>query len=212
MLSFRLFNIPIHVHPWFWITLAIIGGGLGANDSLSMLLVVMFVLAGFISILIHELGHALMIQRYGLPTDIHLIAFGGFARYPSGQLNRKQSFLVTATGPAIQFTLGLIGLIALRLVPFPEGSLLGYMVYYLTSVSLFWSLLNCVPIHPLDGGQMLAAIMGPQRMSTVHLIGVICSVVLGIFAYVVLGAIIIAIFMGLFAYQNWQLYSAAKSN
>lgn len=106
MFSFRLFNIPVHVHPWFWVTLALIGGGLRANDTLSMLLVVMFVLAGFISILVHELGHASMIRKYGLPTEIHLVAFGGFARYPSGQLNRKQSFLVTAAGPGIQLALG----------------------------------------------------------------------------------------------------------
>ncbi len=56
MLSFNLFGIPVRILPWFWITMALIGGGLGANDSLSILLVLVFILAGLISILVHELA------------------------------------------------------------------------------------------------------------------------------------------------------------
>lgn len=90
MLRFRLFNIPVFVHPWFWLTLALIGGGLRANDTTALIEVAMFVLAGFVSVLVHEFGHALMIKKYRLPTEVHLVAFGGFARYPAGHLNRKQ--------------------------------------------------------------------------------------------------------------------------
>ena len=206
MFSFRLFNIPVHVHPWFWVTLALIGGGLRANDTLSMLLVVMFVLAGFISILVHELGHASMIRKYGLPTEIHLVAFGGFARYPSGQLNRKQSFLVTAAGPGMQLALGALVLLILTIVPVPQGSLLRSLLGYLVLVSLFWSVLNCLPISPLDGGQMLAAILGPQRIHLVYLIGLVTSVAIGLAAFFLLKAWILLIFMGFFAYQNWQQF------
>lgn len=209
MLHFRIFNIPVHVQPWFWITLALIGGGLGANSSYTMLLVAMFVLAGFISVLIHELGHALMIRKYGLPTEIHLIAFGGLATHPAGVLNRKQSFLVTAAGPGIQFALGVLCLIALNVVPVPEESLLREMLFDLTLVSFVWSILNCLPIFPMDGGQMLAAILGPQRRRTTYLIGMITAIVIGIFGYLVLHAILLAIFMAFFAYQNWQQYSAS---
>ena len=168
----------------------------------------MFVLAGFISVLIHELGHALMIRKYGLPTEIHLIAFGGLATHPAGMLNRKQSFLVTAAGPGIQFALGVICLILLNTVPVPEESLLRKMLQYLTWVSFVWSILNCLPIFPMDGGQMLAAILGPQRQRATYLVGMLTSIVIGILGYFV-GAVILAIFMGLFAYQNWQQYSAA---
>lgn len=209
MLSFRLFNIPVHVQPWFWLTLVLIGGGLGANNAEAIMIVGMFVLAGFISILVHEFGHALMIKKYRLPTEVHLVAFGGFARYPAGQLGRKESFLVTAAGPAIQIALGVIALIILRNVPVPQGSLLHYMLLYLVWVSFVWAILNCLPVYPLDGGQMLAAIMGPNRIKTVFLIGIIVSIAVGLIAFLLLQAWLLLIFMGFFAYQNWQQYANA---
>lgn len=210
MLYFRIFNIPVHVQPWFWVTLALIGGALGASSSYEMLKVAMFVLAGFISVLIHELGHALTIRKYGLPTQIHLIAFGGLATHPAGVLNRKQSFLVTAAGPGIQFLLGVLCLILLRTIPVPPESLLLKMLQYLTAVSFVWSILNCLPIFPMDGGQMLSAILGPQRQKALYLVGMLTAIAIGVISYIILNAILLTLFMGFFAYQNWQQYSAAK--
>ena len=109
MVRFRLFGIPITVLPWFWITLALIGAGsLSSADDLFRLL--LFILAGFFSVLVHELGHGLTIKKFGAPTEIVLQAFGGFATYPRDRFNRKQDFLVTAAGPAIQLVLGGIAL------------------------------------------------------------------------------------------------------
>ena len=210
MLRFRLFNIPVFVHPWFWLTLALIGGGLRANNTTAFIEVAMFVLAGFVSVLVHEFGHALMIRKYGLPTEVHLVAFGGFARHPAGQLDRKQSFLVTAAGPAIQFVLGIVAVILLQVLPFPEGSLLQIALSFMALVSFVWSILNCLPIHPMDGGQMLAAVLGPQRAPLVHLIGIVTAVAIGLLAFFVLNALILLLFMGFFAYQNWQQYQASK--
>ena len=74
MLRFRLFGIPITILPWFWITLAIIGAGsLSTTDDLFRLL--LFVLAGFFSVLVHELGHGLTIKKFGAPTAIVLRSF-----------------------------------------------------------------------------------------------------------------------------------------
>ena len=59
MIRFNLFGIPVQVQPWFWLTLVLIGGGVGANTADELLLLALFVVAGFVSILVHELGHAL---------------------------------------------------------------------------------------------------------------------------------------------------------
>lgn len=206
MLSFRIFNIPIHVQPWFWLTLGLIGGGLHAQDAMSVLLMLIFILAGFISILVHELGHALMIRKYGLPTEIHLIAFGGFATFPQGRLSRKESFLVTAAGPGIQFTLGLFALILLSVLPIPSESLMRPLLGDLAGVSFVWSVLNCLPVFPLDGGQMLAAILGPRRQQITYLVGVITAIALALVGFLLLKSILLSLFMGYFAYQNWQGY------
>ncbi|MFU8848952.1 MAG: metalloprotease [Opitutales bacterium] len=206
MIRFSLFGIPVSVQPWFWLTMAFIGGGLHASNSLEIMLVAVFAFAGFISILIHELGHAMMIRRYGLPTSITLVAFGGFAAYPAGRLDRKQSFLVTAAGPAVQFAFGMLLIVLAQLIAIPEGSLFGPFLSNLILVSLFWAVLNCLPIFPLDGGQMLAAILGPQRQRYVYLTGTIVAVAIGLAGYLYLGTILLPIFMAFFAWQNWQSF------
>ena len=58
MTRFSLFGIPITIQPFFWVAMAILGylGNQGGGDNLLMLVAV-FMIAGFLSILIHELGH-----------------------------------------------------------------------------------------------------------------------------------------------------------
>ena len=204
MIHFSLFGIPVRIEPWFWITLAFIGSAAGRGHPLGVFMVLVFILAGFVSILVHELGHAFTIRKYGLPTAISLIAFGGFASYPADVLSRKQSFLVTAAGPAIQIVLGVLAIAALFVLPMPPESLLRYFLIYLAWVSIVWAILNCLPIYPMDGGQMLAAVLGPKRQKYVYLIGVFCAVFIGAMGYLVLNAWLLLIFMGFFAWKNWM--------
>jgi len=212
MLSFNLFGIPVRILPWFWITMALIGGGIGANDSLSILLVLVFMLAGLISILVHELGHALTVRKFGLPTAITLQAFGGYASFPAGQLTRTQSFLVTAAGPSLQFALGIVLYIVYQMVPIPDASLLKALLFDLISISIIWAILNCLPVYPMDGGQMMAAVLGPKRAHFVHLISAVVAAAIGIASYLYLNSFLLPIFMAMFAWQNWQSFQARTSN
>ena len=65
MVRFTIFGIPVQIQPFFWITLAIIGGALGADSRAAIFSILLFVLASFISILVHELGHALTARKFG---------------------------------------------------------------------------------------------------------------------------------------------------
>ena len=190
--------------------MAFIGGGLSAANSLDIILVLVFIFAAFLSILIHELGHALTIRKFGLPTSITLQSFGGFAAYPAGRLSRKQSFIVTAAGPAVQFTLGVMLIVLARYITIPAGSLFGPFLKNLIWVSIAWSILNCLPIYPMDGGQMMAAVLGPKKQHYVHLLSVIAAVLIGLAGYLFLGTILLSVFMALFAWQNWQAYQATS--
>ena len=210
MLQFSILGIPVRVEPWFWITMAFIGGGLHATNSTDILLVLVFVFAGFLSIMIHELGHALTIRRYGLPAAITLQAFGGYASFPVGKLDRKQSFVVTAAGPVLQFVFGVLLIVLVPSISIPEGSLFLPFLRDLIWVSIAWSILNCLPVYPMDGGQMMAAILGPNKQHCVHLISSIVAVIIGIAGYLYLGSILLPIFMALFAWQNWQSYQASS--
>lgn len=187
----------------FWLTLALLGGALsGISTKAQLLSLGLFVLAGFISVLVHEMGHALTIRYFKLPTQIVLQAFGGYATHPAGVLNRLQSFLVTAAGPAIQILLGLAALAALLYAPLPK-TLIQDFLWSLFGVSIIWAVLNCFPIYPLDGGRMLESILGPRRIRAVFITGLITAALLGL-AAVALSQPFLAIFMGLFAWENYK--------
>lgn len=203
MFSFNLFAIPIHVQPWFWITMAFLGYMMHGDKPVIFTLI--FMLAGFISILVHELGHALTIRKFGLPTEVTLNSFGGYATFPPGRLDRKQSFLVTAAGPGLQIALAFLLIALIEFIPVPQESLLNELIINLIIVSIFWAILNCLPIYPMDGGQMMSAILGPRREHLVYLFSAFFAVFIGIASFF-LKFFLLPIFMALFAWQNWQMY------
>ena len=99
MVRFSIFGIPVQIQPFFWVTLVLIGGALDANSPAAILRIAIFVLAGFISILVHELGHALTARKFGARSEIVLQAFGGYAAYSGVRLTRPQSFRRHRSGP-----------------------------------------------------------------------------------------------------------------
>jgi Zn-dependent protease len=208
MVRFSIFGIPVQVQPFFWITLVIIGGALGATSATAILQVGIFVLAGFISILIHELGHALTARKFGATSEITLQAFGGYAAYSGVRLTRPQSFAVTAAGPAVQILLGLGVFIALRYLP-PLNDNADYFLGTLVWISIAWAVLNLLPVLPLDGGQMLNAMLGPQRIRITLWITIIVSALVGLILFVRTHSVLFPIFLGMFA---WQAYQALREN
>lgn len=210
MVEFKLFGIPVRVMPIFWITLGILGLlGPDITTVQGLLNAALFVLAGFLSILIHEMGHAMMIKKFGLPTQVVLASFGGYAMYPAGVLNRKQSFLVTAAGPATQLAMAYIVQLLLPFFDLPNNQFLSFLLIFIM-ISKFWALLNCLPIYPLDGGHMVAAVLGPKRISTVHLIGLVTAGLGTVYA-VLSGQMFLMLFGGMFSYQCYQAWQQSKA-
>jgi Zn-dependent protease len=203
MVRFSIFGIPVQVHPYFWITLAIIGGALGANSPSAILGVCLFLLAGFISILVHELGHALTARKFGAHSEIVLQAFGGYAAYSGVRLTRPQSFAITAAGPAVQILLGVVLFFAIPRLPeiSPYGR---YFLTTLMGISIFWALLNLLPVLPLDGGRMLDSVLGPERIRITLWVTIIVAALLALIALKSTGSILLPVFMGMFAWQAWQ--------
>jgi Zn-dependent protease len=203
MVRFHIFGIPVQVHPFFWITLGLIGGALDANSPDAILRIGLFLLAGFISILVHELGHALTARKFGARSEIVLQAFGGYAAYSGIRLSRPQSFAVTAAGPAVQILLGVLLLQTAPLLPDLSPNA-GYFLKTLIWISLVWAILNLLPILPLDGGQMLNAVLGPRRIRITLWTTIIVSVAIALLAFRHTHSILLPVFMGVFAWQAWQ--------
>lgn len=204
MIRFSLFGIPVEVQPFFWISLVILGGASGADSAGAIFRIVLFTLAGFISILVHELGHALTARSFGANCRITLQAFGGYAAYSGGQMSRKRSFLITLAGPAIQIILGLI--VSAVYFSLPSLSENGdHFLVTLMAISFVWAILNLLPVLPLDGGQMLNAVLGPARIKITLWVTIITATVVAI-GMLMLDPrdFIFPIFMGMFAWQAFQ--------
>ncbi|MGC4014016.1 MAG: site-2 protease family protein [Luteolibacter sp.] len=208
MIRFRLFGIPVEIQPFFWIVLVLLGPYSQAAEAKGLLYLALFVIAGTISILVHELGHALAGRAYGARTSITLHAFGGFASFPNARFTRKQDFLVTAAGPAIQIVLGLAALALLYSGKLPtEAS--SRFIGSLAGVSLYWAILNLLPIIPLDGGRLVLAVLGPRRQKISLWISLVTAVIV---ACVMLrfGGSFFALFLAGFAYENWRALDEIK--
>lgn len=203
MFEFKIFNIPVRVEPWFWVTLALIGGAMGLNSKEALMRVLIFVVAGFISVLVHELGHALTAKHFRHRVYIVLQAFGGYAAYQGGSHSRKNTLLITAAGPAIQIALGFVALAFANQFDAMSTQAL-YFLRVLYAISFIWAILNLLPILPMDGGRLLETALGPRRIKTTLTISMVTAISIGLLAWTTTGSILLPIFMGLFAYQSYQ--------
>lgn len=158
-LEFRLFRIPIRVLPWFWLMAAILGWNLLQAGPLYLAIWMVVV---FVSILVHELGHALTAEAFGCPASIMLYHFGGLAmHHPGYNYTRRVRMLIILAGPAAGLVLyGLVELLVfaemrLRFLPDSVVTSPAFLmtILFLRHVNLFWSLFNLLPVYPMDGGQ-----------------------------------------------------------
>ncbi len=180
-----------------------ISGNYSLDTKEELFKLLLFMLAGFISILVHELGHALTAKHFGNRVEIVLQAFGGYAAYSGGRMNRFRSFLITAAGPAIQI---LLGLAAMALVMQVEGlSHNGkYFFTILYVISFLWAFLNLLPVLPMDGGRILETILGPERIRLTLQISIAVAVAVAALALAFKLVMLLPIFMGIMAYQSYQ--------
>jgi len=181
-LRFSLAGIPIRVHPLFWLIAVLFG-----SSSSSILQILIWVLVVFVSIVVHEMGHALAMRFYGQPSHI-VLHFGGGLTIPEAGLwgNRanvtptpNQQIFISLAGPGAGFLLAalvLAGVSALGgsivttwlfgVIPIPAvavmpigGRILNVVVAMLLWVNIFWGLINLTPVYPLDGGNVARNIL-----------------------------------------------------
>lgn len=115
----------------------------------------------FASVLAHELGHALVAQRFGIGIagiDLHLL--GGTAVMRGVPSIPKQEIAIALAGPAVSLALGLLFLGATPLVGAElrlDRPGLADLVPYLAAVNLAMAVFNLIPALPMDGGRVLRA-------------------------------------------------------
>ncbi len=106
-LRFSLFGVPVAIHPVSWMVLAILGGALGVSDDEGLVRVLVFVLMGMLTLLVHELGHALTGRATGaLVEQVEIAGMGGSTRFAAMPASRWVFALVTLAGPLASLLLG----------------------------------------------------------------------------------------------------------
>lgn len=177
-LNFTIAGIPARVHPMFWLLAVFLGFGSG-----NILQIIIWLLVIFVSILIHELGHALAFRRYGVDSHIVLHMMGGLTIPESTAFGTswanvsptpRQQIIISLAGPFAGFFLaslviaGVIflgGAVAVNMlfgfIPIPQlasfplaNDAIRLFIIMMLWVNIFWGLINLLPVFPLDGGQV----------------------------------------------------------
>lgn len=154
-MRFSLLGIPVHVTANFWI----IGFLLGMDRADEPALLVAWLAAVFLSVLIHELGHALTARAFGHPVEIALHGLGGTATWGGGErpITSGQRLLVSLAGPGLEMLVGLVVVGAWLVSGGPEHRVLQVGAADFALISVVWGALNLVPIPPLDGAHAVEA-------------------------------------------------------
>lgn len=167
----RVAGIAVRVHVTFLILLAwigfthyLVGGPAAAIAGL------IYIVAIFGSVLLHEFGHALAARRFGVETpDITLLPIGGVARLERIPDKPKEELIVALAGPAVNvgiaLILGLILYITRQTGTLSQANLMaGPLTARILWVNIMLVLFNLIPAFPMDGGRILRALLA-ERMS-----------------------------------------------
>ncbi|MBM4358791.1 MAG: hypothetical protein FJ096_11870 [Deltaproteobacteria bacterium] len=203
-MRFTLFGIPTEVHGSFWFGAVL----LGMND-VSFLPV--WVLIVFLSVMIHELGHALSIRAFGLRPEISLQWLGGLTSWSGGRdLSRPKRVFISFAGPLAGFVFAGLGFAVMRLRPEAVASL-GSMplkaLLMFQAVNLYWGVINLAPVLPLDGGHILEHTLGPKRARLTAGLSAVFGLACAVAGYQ-FGGTWLAFLFGMLALQSFQRYQA----
>lgn len=163
----RFAGIDTYVHASFLLLVAWSAWSAwsGAGSGLAVVLGVGFLLAVFASVLLHELGHALMARRFGIRTRrIVLSPIGGVAQLEGMPAAPRQELAVALAGPAVNFALAAALWVFSPL--FAGMPLLASMVGGVMVANLVLGTFNLLPAFPMDGGRALRALLAERKGST----------------------------------------------
>ena len=170
----RVFGTEIRIHLTFFLLLLWIGiAHLQSGGTAAAVDGVLFVVAVFACVVLHELGHALAARRYGIRTPkITLLPIGGVAQLERMPENPREEIVVALAGPAVNVLIAAILIVLLGAQPTEatltqiENPAPGFLAR-LAMVNVILVVFNLIPAFPMDGGRVLRALLA-MRFSRVR--------------------------------------------
>lgn len=226
---FRIRGIDLRMHITFPLILIWAGlqyGPLSGGGARGAVFGVLVTLLLFVIVVLHELGHSIAAQRYGVPVkQIVLLPIGGVAQMAHIPEQPMKEFVIAIAGPLVNFGLAIVfGLVALAAgfrigldrVPAILSNMQGFnaqaIFAYVFASNLFLGLFNLLPAFPMDGGRVLRALLAMRlsyrrATSAAVSIGQGLAWVLGLWGFLGGGffLILIAVFIYIGAGQEGQM-------
>lgn len=177
-MRFRLLGTPVRIRLGFLLVISVLGSSL-ITRGWEHLAVWVGIVA--VSVLVHEFGHVIALRRYGADPSVELVWSGGLT---SSTLTRplpmNESITVSLAGPLSGIMLGFFVELLLINVDSGWGGFLREQSWY---VNIWWSLLNLLPIYPLDGGHIVQELLSAGNESKRRWIAVLgFGLIIGIVA------------------------------
>ena len=163
----RFAGIDVYVHATFLLLIGWVAYNywLQYRDWSRVLIGILFIIALFICVVLHEYGHALTARKYGIKTrDITLYPIGGVARLERIPDRPIEELWVALAGPAVNLVISIVliaylvltnGAAALTNLNLTQGSFLERLIVVNVTLVLF----NLIPAFPMDGGRVLRALL-----------------------------------------------------
>lgn len=206
--SFRLAGFPVTVEPFFFVVIGLLG--LSYEDPV---LIGSWVGIAFVSILAHELGHAVAFRRFGSEARITLHGFGGLTT-GAGDLGPRRDLVVSLAGPVPVLLLVGLPALAIGIVAAPDSETARMVLFQVIWINLGWSVLNLVPILPLDGGAVTASLLemafGSGGRRAAHVVSILIAGGLAVLAFNY-GLVFAAMMCGFFVVTNVQALRAPQA-
>ena len=187
------------------------GLGNGTYAALAIVTAILF----FVSLLLHEYGHALVARREGMEIEgITLWLFGGVARFKGNFPSAGAEFRIAIAGPLVSLAIGVLALAIAWQGRLPEGA--DAVAAWLGSINLSLLIFNLLPALPLDGGRVLRSALWAARNDFGWATHVAVLVGRGFGYLFIASGLFLLIFEGSFsgawmAFIGWFLLSAASA-
>lgn len=208
-MQFRLGSIPVRVRAPFLLLVLLLGASLqdenGHTDPRALLAWAVIV---FVSVLVHELGHALVGRAFGLSPSIELHGMGGATSWSDPHdVGHARRIAISLAGPFAGFVLGGLIFVGARYAPPTDFSTT--LIRMALWVNVGWGILNLIPMLPLDGGNVMRSFLQIVTKGKGEKPARIVSIVVGgagllyaLSAHWLWGALL----CGLFVYTNVQAF------
>ncbi|AFE07220.1 M50 family peptidase [Corallococcus coralloides DSM 2259] len=232
MFRFRLGSVPVHVHTSHLLFSAVFAyqslplpgrhsgaGWLGdqladASSPGHMGAVVSYVLAWmfivFVSVLVHELGHAVAFRFFGYQPSVDLVFMGGVTRpNTDSPLPWHKDVVSSFAGPLAGLTLGVLCWVVLMQVR-GRSEVADFFLSNFFFANMVWAVLNLLPVPPLDGGHISTALatrmFGRRGFIVSHVLALGLCVGLVLLS-IKSGALFMGVLFAMFGFQAFRVLS-----